>query len=149
MDTGATSPSPERVLYGTFGPRRRPRPQPVPAEQVVDLVAAARAAHPATRASDVLEARFDELREGLLAEIRTQVDDAVGRIRATFEAEIESLRTLNREEAKRLRSSTGEELARLRAADSHELERIRDAIHDGIGRLLDVVEEELEALRTS
>ena len=137
-----------RALYGIDGPRRRPRPEPLPAEQVVDLVAASRVTHPA-RLPSGLEDRLDQLREDLVVELRERVDDAVGRIQATFEAEIEALRTLNREEAKRLRSANGEELARLRAADTGELERIRIAIDEGIGRLCDLLEDELDALRAA
>lgn len=137
------------ALYGIDGPRRRPRPQQLPAEQVADLVAASRAAYSVSRHRDDLEERFDELREDVVAELRERIDAAVGRIQATFEAEIEALRTLNREEAKRLRSANGEELVRLRAADTDELERIRVAIDDGIGRLCDLLEDELDALRAS
>jgi hypothetical protein len=137
------------ALYGIDGPRRRPHPRSLPPEEVVDLVAASRAAYAATRHPDRIETRFDELRADLVNELRERIDDAVGRIEATFEAEIEALRTLNREEAKRLRSSIGEELARLRAADTDELERIRLAIEDGIGRLCDLLEDELDALAAS
>jgi hypothetical protein len=137
------------VLYGIDGPRRRPRPDTLPPDQVVDLVADSRAAYAPSRAPDRLEARFEELREVLVAEVRERIDDAVGRIEATFEAEIQSLRNINREEAKRLRSANGEELVRLRAADTGELERIRVAIDEGIGRLCDVLEDELDALRAS
>jgi hypothetical protein len=137
------------ALYGIDGPRRRPRPRSLPPEEVVDLVAASRATYAATRHPDRLDARFEELRKDLVAELRERIDDAVGRIQTTFEVEIESLRTLTREEAKRLRSANGEELARLRAADTDELERIRVAIDEGIGRLCDLLEDELDALRAS
>ena len=115
----------------------------------MDLVARSRASYVAARHPDRIEARFDELREELLTEVRDRIDAAVGRIEATFEAEIEALRTLNREEAKRLRASNGEELARLRAADTGELERIRVAIDEGVGRLCDLLEDELDALRAA
>ena len=136
-------------LYGIDGPRRRPHPRSLPPEEVVDLVAASRAAYAAARHPDRIEARFDELRDELVAELRGRIDAAVGRIESTFEFEILALRTLNREEAKRLRSSNGEELARLRAADTDELERIRVAIDEGIGRLCDFLEDELDALRAA
>ena len=136
-------------LYGIDGPRRRPRPQRLPAEEVADLVAASRAAYSASHPRDDVETRFDELRADLVAELGERIEDAVGRIQVTFEAEIEALRNLNREEARYLRSANGEELVRLRAADTHELERIRVAIDDGIGRLCDFLEDELDALRAS
>jgi hypothetical protein len=137
------------ALYGIDGPRRRPHPTSLPPEEVVDLVVASRAAYAAARHPDRIEARFDELRDELVAELRERIDAAVGRIESAFEAEILALRTLNREEAKRLRSSNGEELARLRAADTDELERIRVAIDEGIGRLCDFLEDELDALRAA
>jgi hypothetical protein len=139
----------EGALYGIDGPRRRPHPRSLPPEEVVDLVAEARTSYAAARRPDRLEARFDELREALVAELRERIDAAVVRIETTFEAEIQALRTLNREEAKRLRSSNGEELAHLRAADTDELERIRVAIDEGIGRLCDLLEDELDALRAA
>ena len=146
MEPGSPTAGP---LYGIDGPRRRPHPKSLPPEEVVNLVAEARASYAAARRPDRLEARFDELREVLVAELRERIDAAVGRIETTFEAEIQALRTLNREEAKRLRSSNAEELARLRAADADELERIRVAIDEGIGRLCDFLEDELDALRAA
>ena len=115
----------------------------------MDLVVRSREAYAAARRPDRIEARFDELREVLVTELRERIDAAVGKIEAAFGAEVEALRTLNREEAKRLRSTNGEELARLRAADTDELERIRVAIDEGIGRLCDLLEDELDALRAS
>jgi hypothetical protein len=146
METGSPTAG---ALYGIDGPRRRPHPRSLPPEEVVDLVVASRAAYAQGRRPDRIEARFDELRDDLMAELRERIDAAVGRIEATFDAEIEALRTLNREEAKRLRSTNGEELARLRAADTDELERIRVAIDEGIGRLCDLLEDELDALRAA
>ena len=146
MEPGSPPAGP---LYGIDGPRRRPHPRPLPPDEVVNLVAEARASYAAARRPDRLEARFDELREVLVAELRERIDAAVGTIETTFEAEIQALRTLNREEAKRLRSSNAEELARLRAADTDELERIRVAIDEGIGRLCDFLEDELDALRAA
>jgi hypothetical protein len=137
------------TLYGIDGPRRRPHPRSLPPEEVVDLVVRSREAYAAARRPDRIEARFDELREVLVTELRERIDAAVGKIEGAFGAEIEALRTLNREEAKRLRSTNGEELARLRAADTEELERIRVAIDEGIGRLCDLLEDELDALRPS
>lgn len=168
-ETAGSDPA-ERPLYGIAGPRRRPRPildltEPAThaptirerwlAEARERGISAANVAPPpaprtpaiprlADLRADALAERFDALRDELAREIGRAVDDAVGRIQATFEREIEALRNLNKEEGKRLRATNGEELARGRASSTAELERIRTAIEDGIGNLLDVLEEELE-----
>jgi hypothetical protein len=90
------------------------------------------------------EERFAALRVDMESELGRRMDDAVGRMQATFEQEIEALRTANREEAKRFRSANGEAFVRIRASDTQELQRIRGAIDEGIERLCVILEGQLE-----
>lgn len=91
-----------------------------------------------------LEERFAALRVVIDTELGRRIDDAVGRMQATFEQEIEALRTMNREEAKRSRSANGEDFVRIRASDTQELQRIRGAIDEGIERLCVILEGQLD-----
>ena len=163
-EAGQAAEDASRTLYGMDGPRRRPRPEErvvVPSDaqgaQLGPAVARSTVRDrwreesrdrvvERTREREVsdFEERFAALRVDMESELGRRMDDAVGRMQATFEQEIEALRTANREEAKRLRSANGEAFVRIRASDTQELQRIRGAIDEGIERLYVILEGQLD-----
>ena len=137
MEPGSPTAGP---LYGIDGPRRRPHPRSLPPEE--ELVAEARASYAAARRPDRLEARFDELREVLVAELRERIDAAVGMIETTFEAEIQALRP----STARRPSACGRRTPRSwRCGPPTPTSSSVSAAIDEIGRLCDFLEDELDA----
>ena len=156
-----------RTLYGTDGPRRRPRPEervavPSDAEGAQLGPAVARSTvrdrwreesrdHALERNREQegsgIEERFTALRVDMDTELGRQTDDAVARLQATFEQGI-ALRTdlTFEQEIEALRTANREEAKRFRSANGEAFVRIRASDAQELQRIRGAIDEGIERL---